>query len=119
MVAVDVGTERELKAGDLPDQGVVSGWSLLGKRLNPFVESPQHHGLLSILMRVTELGATGGSDRGDLLIRPEVNDFGLFDFGCLDELMEAGYRATTEILDGGGPVVDRLLMLAEQNDEDP
>lgn len=117
VVAVDVGNERELKAQDLARDGVVSGWSLLGRRLNPFVDTPQLHGLMSILMRVTELGASSGDDRGDLLIRPEVGDFGLFDFGRIDDLAAAGYEATQTALDKGGEAADRLMTVAEQTRE--
>ena len=93
VIGVDVGIESELTAGDLPDDGIVSGWSVLGRRLNPFATSDDVRGLLSILMRVTELGAAGNDDRGDIVIEPDVADFGLFDFARLDELIESGYEA--------------------------
>ncbi len=100
VIAVDVGNDRELSGGNLPDDGVLSGWSVMGRRLNPFTTSSDIRGLLSILMRVTELGAVGDDDKGDLAVRPDVGHYGLFDFGRLDELIEAGHQATVTALDG-------------------
>lgn len=108
VIGVDVGNDRELTAGDLPDDGVVSGWSIMGRKLNPFARDGDMRGLISILMRVTELGSVAGDDRGDLVIEPDVGDFGLFDFGRLDELIEAGYAAGAKALDTA-PFTDQLI----------
>ncbi len=105
VIAVDVGNDRELTAGDLPDNGVLSGWSVMGRKLNPFASSDDIRGLLSILMRVTELGAVGGEDRGDLIIEPDVERFGLFDFGRLDELVDAGYEAASAAFESFTPEI--------------
>ncbi|MDG2113181.1 MAG: hypothetical protein P8N02_11265 [Actinomycetota bacterium] len=99
VIGVDVGIESELDAGDLPDHGVVSGWSILGRKLNPLARSDEVQGMLSILMRVTELGAVDNEDRGDLVIEPDVARYGLFDFSRLDDLIEAGYEAAAAAFD--------------------
>lgn len=107
VISVDVGNDRELDAGDLPDHGVVSGWSIMARKLNPFARSDEVQGLLSILMRVTELGAVGNDDRGDLVIEPDVAGFGLFDFGRLDDLIEAGYQAASAAFDNTDLPIER------------
>jgi NTE family protein len=100
VIAVDVGVHRELTAGDLPETTVVSGWRVLYERIDPRREAPQLAGLLRVLARLTELG--GGQediDTGDLLIRPDVEQFPFMDFLRFDELVEAGYRSAVPVLD--------------------
>ena len=43
-------------------------------------------------MRLTELGAGGGDDQGDLYLRPRTDAVGLMDFKAFDELIEIGFR---------------------------
>jgi NTE family protein len=38
----------------------------------------------------------------DMIIRPEVEDFGLMDFRALEALVERGYRAGVEAIERGG-----------------
>ncbi|MET1049608.1 MAG: cyclic nucleotide-binding and patatin-like phospholipase domain-containing protein [Acidimicrobiales bacterium] len=94
-VAVDVGVRRGLQAGDLPDSTVIGGWRILVDRIHPRRASPQIVGIISLLARLTELGG-GGADRadwGDVLVRPDVEQFPILDFDRFDELVEVGYRA--------------------------
>ena len=99
VIAVDVGRRHEIRAGQLPDGGIVSGWSVLGQRMNPFADSPDVSGIARILARLTELGAKGDADAGDITIRPDVEDFGLFDFKRIDDLIERGAAAADAALD--------------------
>lgn len=101
VVAVDVGVRRGLTAGDLPDSTVVQGWRIALDRLDPRRSSPNIAGLLTILTRLTELG--GGSsndatDRGDVLVRPEVERFPMLDFSKFDELVQVGHREALAVL---------------------
>lgn len=94
-VAVDVGVRRGLQAGDLPDSTVLGGWRVLVDRLHPRRPSPQIVGIVSLLARLTELGGGGSdrADRGDILVRPDVEQFPILDFDRFDELVEVGYEA--------------------------
>ncbi len=94
-VAVDVGVRRGLQAGDLPESTVLGGWRVLVDRLHPRRPSPQIVGIISLLARLTELGGGGSdrADRGDVLVRPDVEQFPILDFDRFDELVEVGYEA--------------------------
>ena len=93
VIAVDVGRTRDLSAGSLPNEGVVSGWKLLLGRLDRGAPSRDTAGLGHILMRLTELGSEQNHDRGDLYIHPAVDPFGVADFKAFDRLIQLGYEA--------------------------
>lgn len=93
VIAVDVGVQRGLSAGDLPDSTVLPGWRLMFDRLHPGRRSPQVVGILTILARLTELGGSSRStELPDVLVRPDVERFAMLDFGRFDELVEHGHR---------------------------
>ena len=101
VVAVDVGVHRGMSAGDLPDSTVVHGWRLIADRLHPGRRSPKIAGILSVLTRLTELG--GGSraasdDRGDILVRPDVERFPMLDFSNFDALIDVGRAEAAAVL---------------------
>jgi predicted acylesterase/phospholipase RssA/CRP-like cAMP-binding protein len=98
VIAVDVGSKKDIRAGELPDSGVVSGWRWLMQRADPRVSTPDMAGIIRILMRITELGGSGAADLGDLYIRPPVDGVAMLDFSAFDRLIELGYaRATVAI----------------------
>jgi NTE family protein len=99
VVAVDVGVQRGMAAGDLPDSTVVHGWRVVRDRLDPRRRSPKIAGIFSILTRLTELG--GGSrrnDRGDVIVRPDVERYPMLDFSNFDALIDAGHREAVAVL---------------------
>lgn len=104
-VAVDVGARRDLSAGDLPGEAVVRGWPLLRDRLHPGRRSPRVAGIASIMARLAELGSIdeGTRDRAEIVIRPEVDDVGLLEFGRLDDLADRGHAAALHALPPGWP----------------
>ena len=56
-------------------------------------------GILTILARLTELGAGGRStEMPDVLVRPDVERFPILDFGRFDELVEQGHREALDTL---------------------
>ena len=75
----------------MSDTGVVSGWGYAWSQLRT-----RSYGNLAtlprILMRLTELGAGGSDDRGDLYLRPHTDAVSLMDFKAFDELIEIGFR---------------------------
>ena len=94
VIAIDVGSQRDVRAGGLPDSGVVSGWRWLLDRVNPRAATEDMVGAIKVLMRITELGGRDG-DKGDLYIRPDVSGVAMLDFGSFDRLVDAGYEAGT------------------------
>jgi len=90
VIAVNV-TPRDDLAVDGPFPDAMSGWVALfrGRQHVPHI--------LDIMMRTTMLGSehqqqnvTGSID---LLINPAIEDFGMFDWHRLDEIVEAGYQS--------------------------
>jgi predicted acylesterase/phospholipase RssA/CRP-like cAMP-binding protein len=96
VVAVDVGSKRDIRAGELPDTGIVSGWRWLLQRVDPRAPTPEMAGIIRVIMRITELGGTGAADLGDLYVRPAVDGVPMLDFGAFDRLVELGYAAASE-----------------------
>ncbi len=94
VIAIDVGSQRDVRAGGLPESGVVSGWRWLVDRINPRAASEDMVGAIKVLMRITELGGRD-DDKGDLYIRPDVSGVAMLDFGSFDRLVDAGYEAGT------------------------
>ena len=93
VIAVDVGRTRDVTAGSIPHDGIVSGWRLLLNRIDPATASNNNSaGLGRILMRLTELGGLQSDDRGDLYIRPPLDPFGIADFKAFDQLIQLGYE---------------------------
>ena len=94
VIAIDVGSQRDVRAGGLPETGVVSGWRWLLDRVNPRAQSQDMIGAIKVLMRITELGGRD-DDKGDLYIRPDVGGVAMLDFGSFDRLIDSGYEAGT------------------------
>lgn len=99
VIAVDVGSKRDIRAGELPDSGVVSGWKWLLQRVDPRAPTPSIAGIIRVIMRITELGGTGAADLGDLYIRPPVDGVAMLDFGAFDRLVELGYSAASTAIE--------------------
>jgi predicted acylesterase/phospholipase RssA len=95
VVAVDVGSQRDIRAGELPDTGVLSGWRWLMQRADPRVATPDIAGIIRVMMRITELGGSGSTDLGDLYIRPPVDGVAMLDFSAFDHLVELGYATAS------------------------
>jgi len=93
VITVDVRRARDLGGGALPGDGVVSGWRVLISRLDPATREHDRAGLGRILLRLTELGTERDDDRGELRVRPAIDDYGIADFGSFDRLVELGYDA--------------------------
>jgi predicted acylesterase/phospholipase RssA/CRP-like cAMP-binding protein len=107
VVAVDLSPEVEpLKFA--PFGPGLSGWRVLGRRLNPFTSAPPVPGIGYILTRSPSLNQVRhrrtalDGDRIELLLRPPVGGFGALDFKGAGPLIEAGYSYTAEALATSG-----------------
>jgi predicted acylesterase/phospholipase RssA/CRP-like cAMP-binding protein len=107
VVAVDLSPEVE-PLTVAPFGPGLSGWRVLGRRLNPFAASPPAPGIADILSRSTGLSqvrhrrAALDVDRIDLLLRPPTASVRILDFKDGLGLIETAYRYTAEALTQSG-----------------
>jgi predicted acylesterase/phospholipase RssA/CRP-like cAMP-binding protein len=107
IVAVDVSPEVEPLAAEPFGPGL-SGWRVLGRRLNPFTPAQPVPHITDILTRSTGLSqmryrrAALDVNRVDLLLRPPVAGLGVLDFKGGIALIEIGYRYAVEALAKSG-----------------
>ncbi len=98
VIAVDVGKEGVMPAGETPDGGHVSGWHLVFRRLNPRHAGPGVPSMAQVLMRVMELAGESTEQPADVMIRPDLSALGVGDFTQIDKFARAGYDATVAAL---------------------
>jgi predicted acylesterase/phospholipase RssA/CRP-like cAMP-binding protein len=107
VIAVDVSPEVE-PLTFAPFGPGLSGWRVLGRRLNPFAAAHPVPGIGYILTRSPSLNqvrhrrAALDGDRVELLLRPPVEGLGALDFKGAGPLIEAGYRYAAEALATSG-----------------
>ena len=105
IIAVDVSAEVE-PLTTAPFAPGLSGWRVLGRRLNPFAAPQPVPGIADILSRSTGLSQVRHrralDDQVDLLLRPPVAGFGVLDFKGGMALFEAGYQYAVEALAKSG-----------------
>jgi NTE family protein len=105
VVAVDL-TPRVETLTVAPFRPGLSGWRVLGRRLNPFAPAHPVPGIGYILTRSPSLNQVRhrrvALDGVDLLLRPPVDGFGGLDFKGAGPLIELGYRYTAEALASSG-----------------
>jgi predicted acylesterase/phospholipase RssA/CRP-like cAMP-binding protein len=105
VVAVDLSPQVETLTV-APFGPGLSGWRVLGRRLNPFVPAHPVPGIGYILTRSPSLNQVRhrrtALDGVDLLLRPPVDGFGALDFKGAGPLIEMGYRYTAEALASSG-----------------
>lgn len=99
VIAIDAGRTRDMVAGSLPGDGVVSGWRLLLGRFDRGAPGAETAGLGRVLMRLTELGSERDADRGDVYIRPAVDAYSIGDFKAFDRLVDLGHDAGLRAID--------------------
>ncbi|MCB9139916.1 MAG: patatin-like phospholipase family protein [Caldilineaceae bacterium] len=109
VIAVDLGfTKRDAKGFAYGES--LSGWKVLRRRLNPFVDNLHAPSIVSIMMRANALGSInavpGQLAHADIVLRPPVGDYSLFDFDAYADIADAGYQYAREPLqtwvEGGG-----------------
>jgi predicted acylesterase/phospholipase RssA len=98
VIAIDVGKDGALPAGETPGGGGVSGWKLVARRLDPRRSKPSVPSMSQVLMRVMELAGDDGDAVADRVIRPDLSRLGVGDFAEIDSFAKAGYDATIDAL---------------------
>ncbi len=105
VLAVNLRGEFPLRAEDLPRHGVLSGWRVYGRRLNPLADTLALPGIIDVLLRTTEVGSVLSSKAmeklADVVFHPPVDDVGLLEFSAIDRLIDAGYRHAVQRLEDG------------------
>lgn len=100
VIAVNVSASRALLVD--PEVGEIDTWTGFARNLAQRRVAYPH--LATILTRMglaTSLPATVRSaDEADLLIEPAVQQYGLATYKPFDDIVEAGYRAAVDALDG-------------------
>jgi predicted acylesterase/phospholipase RssA/CRP-like cAMP-binding protein len=93
--AVDVSEQVEFRS-KLKESYTVSGWNVLWQRLNPFIEKPDMPNILNTLYRTVTVGGIRAIDsaksRADFCFEPPVSSFGVFEWSCIDRVIDVGYR---------------------------
>jgi len=99
ILAVDLRAKAQLPSRALPPDGVVSGWSVFGSRLNPVSGGNGIPRIVDILLRSNEVASSPHGVDADLVFRPSVDTFGVLDFSSWEEMIETGYQHAKEVLD--------------------
>ncbi len=102
VIAVDMGfTKREFPHFNYDD--TVSGVSILLNRINPFrrrqIVAPS---IVTVMLRANALWSIQATNRqvapADLILRPPVSDYGLFELDAADAIFQRGYEDARETL---------------------
>jgi len=113
IVAVNLKGSAHLPSHGLPDNGILSGWRPLAGRINPVGKGPGLPGIADLLLRATETGNVLSSKRleqeADVVLHPDVAEFGLLAFDRIDEIIESGYRYGLKELPRHDALLKRLL----------
>ena len=108
--AIDVSEQGEFRS-QLRESYSVSGWHLLWRRLSPFANKPDLPNIFNILYRTTTVGSLRAIENvkaaADLYLNPPVGHFGIFDWRCIDKVIDAGYGYGLETLQARGSAIYR------------
>jgi NTE family protein/lysophospholipid hydrolase len=103
VLAVNVNTTSGLEASDAFGEHL-SGWRVLGKRLNPFKSRTEGPNIASILLCSTLVKSAQAQEslerEADLCVQVSPAPIGLFDFKSIDAMVSAGYEAALKQLEG-------------------
>lgn len=106
--AIDVSEQIEFKS-QLQESYSVSGWQLLWRRLNPLANKLDLPNIFNILYRTTTVASLRAVETvkagADLYLNPPVSDFGIFDWRCIDQIIDAGYRYGLEAFQARGAAI--------------
>ncbi len=107
VIAVDLTPDVEPVTG-APFESGLSGWRVLGRRLNPLAPAHLLPNIVDVLSRSAVLSSvrhrrtTLADQHIDLLLRPPVAGISALDFKAGVRLIETGYRHAVEALERSG-----------------
>lgn len=112
IIAVNLKGTSALPSHGLSESGVLSGWGPLAGRFNPITDSPSLPGIVDVLFRATETGnvlaAKRNEQHADIVLHPDVAEFGLLAFDELDRVIDAGYRYALHELEQHEALLNRM-----------
>jgi NTE family protein len=94
IIAVDVGDASGIDITGIDGTGITNGWNLRRQR-KAAVTLPR------VLMRLTELGQNDSGDAADIVIRPDVDGFGVTDTKPARQIIKRGYAAGVAAVEEG------------------
>ncbi len=101
VIGVNVSPSEEMTY-TFQDKAGISGWQILWSRVNPFAKPIETPSLIANIMRAMEINSVHQINNrqrlADVLIQPDVGQFGMLDFGSYQQISEAGYLAAREEL---------------------
>lgn len=99
VVAVDLSSR---KTYEVDYEEVPSAWTLLRRRWLPFGRRYRVPGLVTLLLKSTEIGSVvrvrEQGQQADLLLSPDVRKFGMTQVSAFERIVESGYREAVEKL---------------------
>jgi predicted acylesterase/phospholipase RssA/CRP-like cAMP-binding protein len=104
LVAVDA-SQRSPQRYDVYFPVAVSGWKVLGRKLNPFRRGRRAPSLLRVVSRSNEIASIRNSQQNleqsapAVLARAPVKGIGMLDFKKIDDIIERSYRYAMERVD--------------------
>jgi NTE family protein len=97
IIAVDLSVDNVVR---VDYSALPSAWAVLRGRYLPFARKYRVPGLSTVLLRATELGTLARvreqARRADLLLQPELRQFGLTEVKSFDRIVQAGYEHAME-----------------------
>jgi len=101
MIGVNVSPPKEI-IQDYQFGPSISGWQVMWSHLNPLVKSINVPTLAGNLLRSMEINSVykvkTTETLADVLIQPDIKDFGILDFASFEPIIEIGYQASIEQL---------------------
>lgn len=92
VIASDVQGSAPLPSADLGNDGVVSGWSVAGRRYAWRTSPMEVPRMIDTLMSASAVTGRHSKDEADLVLRPPVDGYAILDFKSHATIIEAGYQ---------------------------
>jgi predicted acylesterase/phospholipase RssA/CRP-like cAMP-binding protein len=112
VIGVDVGAASTASPAQGKEEAYkfgpsVSGWRVLWSRVNPLIPRIRVPSILGSLMHATQVNScsrlAATQHLADLVVSLPVESFGMLDFAAHEAIIERGYQATRQALEGWTP----------------
>jgi lysophospholipid hydrolase len=96
------GSIGSVRARNPPYETGISGWKVLWRRLNPFAAPLEVPTIGQIMMRVAVINDAQhmqtARDLADFYMRLDLGNYGMLEFGALEQIVAAGYQSAQAIV---------------------